>query len=180
MHTVWSTLIAFNIPIDLNYLATTPTHQWKSPNQKNPHSTPNTPLSYSPKIDYSMIWYFSSINEINLSSRFNFLIGLIQPSNGTYPDIPIKGTTPTYFINTWSKTVKMTLRLDAYPRRALAKHLAGTCISSGTLQSHLCFTQITLLSFTSSFLIHKSSLVGSLISKVSTKGLIIDFSRLGG
>ena len=41
--------------------------------------------------------------------------------------------------------VKMTLRSAARPQRALARHLAGTCISLGTLQSHLCFTPITLV-----------------------------------
>ena len=48
--------------------------------------------------------------------------------------------------------VKMTLRSAARPRQALARHSAGTCISSGTLQSHLCFTPITLVIH--SFLFH--------------------------
>ena len=38
----------------------------------------------------------------------------------------------------------MTLRSAARPRRALVRHSAGTCISSGTLKSHLYFTSITL------------------------------------
>ena len=41
--------------------------------------------------------------------------------------------------------VKMTLRSAARPRRALQKHSAGTCISSGTPHSHLCCTPITLV-----------------------------------
>ena len=41
--------------------------------------------------------------------------------------------------------VKVTLRSAARPRRALARHSAGTCISSWTLQSQLCFTPITLV-----------------------------------
>ena len=40
--------------------------------------------------------------------------------------------------------VKMTLRSVARPRRALARHSTGTCISSGTLKSHLYFTSIAL------------------------------------
>ena len=39
----------------------------------------------------------------------------------------------------------MTLRSAACPRRALARHLADTSISSGTLQSHLCFTSVTVV-----------------------------------
>ena len=39
----------------------------------------------------------------------------------------------------------MTLRSAARPQRALARHSAGTCISPGTFQSHLCFTPITLV-----------------------------------
>ena len=39
----------------------------------------------------------------------------------------------------------MTLRSAARPRRALARHSAGTYISSGTLQNHLCLTPITLV-----------------------------------
>ena len=39
----------------------------------------------------------------------------------------------------------MTLRSAARPRRALARHSAGTYISSGTLKSHLYFTSITLV-----------------------------------
>ena len=39
----------------------------------------------------------------------------------------------------------MTLRSAARPRRALARHWAGTYISSGTLKSHLYFTSITLV-----------------------------------
>ena len=41
--------------------------------------------------------------------------------------------------------VKMTLKLAARPRRALARHSAGTYISSDRLQSHLCFTSATLV-----------------------------------
>ena len=46
----------------------------------------------------------------------------------------------TYIVH---NLVKMTLRSAARPRRALARHSANTCLSSGTLQSHLCFTPIT-------------------------------------
>ena len=42
-------------------------------------------------------------------------------------------------------SVKMTLRSAARPWRALTRHSAGTCISFGTLQSHLCFTPIALV-----------------------------------
>ena len=69
----------------------------------------------------------------------------------------------------------MTLRSAARPRRALARHSAGTYISSGTLESHLCFTSVTLvpLSFT------RLSLVGHLVSKVSSECFITDFLGLG-
>ena len=39
----------------------------------------------------------------------------------------------------------MTPRSAASLWGALAKHSAGTCISFGTLHSHLCFTSITLV-----------------------------------
>ena len=39
----------------------------------------------------------------------------------------------------------MTLRSAVRPRWALARHSVGTCISSGTLKSHLYFTSITLV-----------------------------------
>ena len=39
----------------------------------------------------------------------------------------------------------MTLRPAARPWRALTRHSAGTCISSRTLQSHLCFTPVALV-----------------------------------
>ena len=41
--------------------------------------------------------------------------------------------------------VKTTLRSKARHRRAIARHSGGTCISSWTLQSHLCFTSVTLV-----------------------------------
>ena len=39
----------------------------------------------------------------------------------------------------------MTLGSAAGPRRALARHSTGTYIPSGTLQSHLCLSPITLV-----------------------------------
>ena len=47
--------------------------------------------------------------------------------------------------HSYEALVKVTLRSAARPRRALARHSAGTYISSGTLQSHLCFTSVTLV-----------------------------------
>ena len=49
------------------------------------------------------------------------------------------------FYDCYKFLVKMTLRSAARPRRALARHSVGTYISSGTLQSHLCYTPITLI-----------------------------------
>ena len=71
-------------------------------------------------------------------------------STKIWPDIPQK-----------SKSVKMTIGSAARPWQALARHSAGTCISFGTLQSHLCSLQLHL-SFTCSSLIHTSYTCGSL------------------
>ena len=49
-----------------------------------------------------------------------------------------------WIANVLINLVKMTLRSAARSRRALARHSAGTYITSGTLQSHLCFTSVTL------------------------------------
>ena len=72
----------------------------------------------------------------------------------------------------------MTLRSAARPRRALVRHTAGTYISSGTLQSHLCFTSVSLVIHL--FLSHSHlSLVGHLVRKVPSECFINDLFRLG-
>ena len=75
--------------------------------------------------------------------------------------------------------VKMTLRSAAYPWRALAKHLAGTCISFGTLQSHLCFAPITFVVHLFLSSIHTSFTGGSL-DQQSVQWILLDLPGLGG
>ena len=62
-------------------------------------------------------------------------------------------TIPKKLLFSGEEGVKVTLGSAARPWRALVRHSAGTCISSGTLQQHF--------SFTGSFLIHSFYTFGS-------------------
>ena len=70
--------------------------------------------------------------------------------------------------------VKTTLGSAARPQRARARHLECTYISSGTLQSHLCFTSVTLVTH---LFLSRSHIV-HLISKVSSECFITEFLGL--